>query len=98
MLLPEGVDQNYAVVSPNDTDLGEQAILKRVEKYDPFTFEASVPIYYTSNVALVDRNRMSDVIIAPVVGITYAPRFQNTSLRRVYPATAVFLLPGFQRS
>lgn len=75
---PEGVDQNYAVVSPNDTDLGEQAILKRVEKYDPFTFEASVPIYYTSNVALVDHNRMSDVIIAPVVGITYAPRLQNT--------------------
>jgi hypothetical protein len=75
---PEGVDQNYAVVSPNDTDLGEQAILKRVEKYNPFIFEAGVPIYYTSNVALVDRNRMGDTIIAPVVGITYAPRFQNT--------------------
>jgi|SRR5689334_19816217 len=74
----EGVEQNYAAQSPNDTDLGEQAILKRVEKYNPFTFEASVPIYYTSNVALVDRNRMSDVIIAPVVGITYAPRLQKT--------------------
>lgn len=76
--VPEGVDQNYAATSPNDTDLGEQAILKRVEKYDPFTFEAGVPIYYTSNVALVDRNRMGDVIIAPVVGITYAPRLQKT--------------------
>jgi hypothetical protein len=75
---PEGVDQNYAAASPNDTDLGEQAILKRVEKYDPFTFEAGIPIYYTSNVALVDRNRMGDVIIAPVVGITYAPRFDKT--------------------
>jgi hypothetical protein len=75
---PEGVEQNYAAVSPNDNDLGEQAILKRVEKYDPFIFETGVPIYYTSNVALVDRNRMGDVIIAPVVGLTYAPRFQKT--------------------
>ena len=75
---PEGVDQNYAVESPNDTDLGEQAILKRVEKYQPFYFETGVPIYYTSNVALVDRGRVSDVIIAPVVGLTYSPRFQKT--------------------
>ena len=53
----EGVDQDYAAASPNDTDLGEQAILKRVEKYEPFTLETGVPIYYTSNVALVDRGR-----------------------------------------
>ena len=75
---PEGVTQNYAAASPNDTDLGEQAILKRVEKYDAFTFEAGVPIYYTSNVALVEHHKMSDVIISPVVGITYSPRFEKT--------------------
>jgi len=74
----EGVDQNYAVSSPNDTDLGEQAILKRVEKYDPFTLELGVPIYYTSNVALVDRGAMGDTIIAPVVGLTYAPKITGT--------------------
>ncbi len=73
-----GVDQNYAAASPNDPDLGEQAILKRVEKYDPFTLEVGVPIYYTSNVALVDRGEVDDVIIAPVVGVTYAPKFQRT--------------------
>jgi len=75
---PSGEDQGYAAASPNDTDLGEQAILKRVEKYQPFTLETGVPIYYTSNVALVDRGRVSDVIIAPVVGLTYAPQFQKT--------------------
>jgi hypothetical protein len=74
----EGVDQNYAVASPNDPDLGEQEILKRVEKYDPFTLEVGTPIYYTSNVALVDRGKVSDVIIAPVVALTYAPKFQRT--------------------
>ncbi len=77
--LPEsGVDQGYAAASPNDSDLGEQAILKRVEKYEPFTLETGVPIYYTSNVALVDRGRVSDVIIAPVIGITYAPKITKT--------------------
>ena len=75
---PEGVDLGYAPSSPNDTDLGEQEILKRVEKYDPFTIETGVPIYYTSNVALVDRGAVSDVIIAPVVGLTYAPKFART--------------------
>ncbi len=73
-----GVDQNYAAASPNDPDLGEQAILKRVEKYEPFTIEVGAPIYYTSNVALVDRGAISDVIITPVAGITYAPKFSRT--------------------
>lgn len=75
---PTGEDRGFAAASPNDTDLGEQAILKRVEKYNPFTFETGVPFYYTSNVALVDRGRVDDVIIAPVIGITYAPKFRST--------------------
>ena len=73
-----GVGQNYAASSPNDADLGEQAILKRVEEYEPFTLEVGTPIYYTSNVALVNRGLVSDVIIAPVVALTYAPQFQRT--------------------
>ena len=74
----EGVDQGYAAASPNDTDLGEQEILKRVEKYEPFSIETGTPIYYTSNVALVDRGVVSDVIIAPVVALTYSPKFEKT--------------------
>ncbi|HEY1771214.1 MAG TPA: hypothetical protein VGG02_13260 [Chthoniobacterales bacterium] len=73
-----GVDQNYAAASPNDSDLGEQAILKRVESYQPFTLEIGCPIYYTSNVALVNHGPVDDVIIAPVVGVTYAPKFSKT--------------------
>lgn len=73
-----GVDQNYAAASPNDPDLGEQAILKRVERYEPFTVEVGTPFYYTSNVALVDRGRVDDVIIAPVAGVTFAPKFSKT--------------------
>lgn len=76
----EGVDQNYAAASPNDSDLGEQAILKRVESYEPFTLETGVPIYYTSNVALVKHGEVGAAITAPVVGLTYAPRFQRSLL------------------
>ena len=74
----DGVDQGYAAASPNDSDLGEQAILKRVEKYEPFTLETGVPIYYTSNVALVDQGKVGDTIIAPVIGLTYAPKITKT--------------------
>ncbi len=73
-----GVDQNYAASTPNDSDLGEQAILKRAEEYQPFTLEAGVPVYYTSNVALVNSGEVGAVITAPVIGLTYAPRFQRT--------------------
>ncbi|PYL45956.1 MAG: hypothetical protein DMF40_14175, partial [Verrucomicrobia bacterium] len=43
----------YAAPSANDADLGVQAILKRQQEYLPFTFTASAPYYWTSNVALV---------------------------------------------
>jgi hypothetical protein len=73
-----GVDQNYAASTPNDSDLGEQAILKRADQYQPFTLEAGVPVYYTSNVALVNSGEVGAVITAPVIGLTYAPKFQRT--------------------
>ena len=37
-----------------------------------------MPIYYTSNVALVDHGQVGAAITAPVVGLTYAPRFPRT--------------------
>jgi hypothetical protein len=73
-----GVDDGRAVESPNDPDLGEQEILKRVDRYEPFTVSLSAPFYYTSNVALVRNGEESDVIFAPGAGITYAPRFTRT--------------------
>src|SRR5713226_9556729 len=49
---PEGTVDDHAVSTPNDADLGEQEILKRVERYQPFTASLSTPLFYTSNVAL----------------------------------------------
>jgi Putative beta-barrel porin 2 len=73
-----GVNNGQAAESDNDADIGEQLILKRVERYEPFTASVAVPFYYTSNVALVRNGEMSDVLMAPAVGVTYAPRFTST--------------------
>lgn len=73
-----GVDNGRAAESPNDADIGEQEILKRIERYEPFTASVAVPFYYTSNVALIRSGEQSDVLAAPAVGVTYAPRFTST--------------------
>jgi hypothetical protein len=73
-----GVVNERAAESPNDADIGEQEILKRIERYEPFTASVAVPFYYTSNVALTRNGAQSDVLIAPAVGVTYAPRFTQT--------------------
>jgi Putative beta-barrel porin 2 len=71
---PGAVEAGQAVASPNDVDLGEQQILKRTERYQPFTATASAPIYYTSNVALTDTHVRGDVVEAPTVGVFYQPK------------------------
>lgn len=73
-----GVDDGRAAESPNDPDIGEQEILKRIERYEPFTVSVATPFYYTSNVALSRSGEMDDVLVAPAVGITYSPRFTQT--------------------
>ena len=73
-----GVDNGRAVESENDADIGEQEILKRIERYEPFTVSVATPIYYTSNVALVRNGEQSDTVFAPAAGIFYAPRFTQT--------------------
>lgn len=73
-----GVDNGRAVESPNDADIGEQEILKRIERYEPWTVSVATPFYYTSNVALVRSGEQSDMLFAPAAGVTYAPRFTST--------------------
>lgn len=75
---PGAVEAGQAVASPNDVDLGEQQILKRTERYQPFTVTASSPVYYTSNVALMNHDVKGDVVEAPSVGVFYQPRITST--------------------
>jgi hypothetical protein len=71
-------DQGQIEPSPNDPDLGKQMILKRQDTYQPFTISVSLPVYYTSNVALTPRAVQDDVIFAPSVGFSYVPRISQT--------------------
>ncbi|MEY2497168.1 MAG: hypothetical protein QOD12_724 [Verrucomicrobiota bacterium] len=76
--MENGVDESHAVESPNNPDLGEQEILKRVERYRPFTASIAMPFYYTSNVALAKTGEQGDVLIAPAASVIYAPRITST--------------------
>jgi hypothetical protein len=75
---PSAEAQGYAVASPNEKDIGEQQILKRMEEYKPFTVSIYSPFYWTSNAALVSRGEQDDVLVAPGVTLTYRPRITNT--------------------
>ena len=76
--LPEGVEDGHAASSPNDADIGEQEILKRVTQYQPLTLLLASPIFYTSNVALTRSGEKSDVVIAPTAAAYYDPQITKT--------------------
>jgi hypothetical protein len=75
---PAGVEGGQAVATPNDSDLGEQQILKRVQEYDPFSFSFGVPFYWTSNVALTRNHELGDFVVAPAAALFYEPRISQT--------------------
>ena len=75
---PSTLGQNQVVTSPNDTDLGEQQLLKRITPYQAWTFSIASPIFYTSNVALMNTGVIGDAVEAPIAGIYYQPRIAPT--------------------
>ena len=90
-----GTDDSHAVASPNDPDLGEQAILKRAENYQPWNVYASVPVSYTSNVALVRSGEEGDSLFTPVVGVSYVPRITSTLFANIGIAQQFFFYNEF---
>ena len=92
---PGGEEQGYAVATPNDKDLGEQQILKRQAEYLPFTFSASTPVYYTSNVALTRSGEEGDVLFSPGIILTYQPRLTRTLYAEIGVAQQFFLYDRF---
>jgi hypothetical protein len=75
---PTAQVQGYAVASPNEADIGEQQILKRMEEYKPFTVSVYSPFYWTSNAALVSKGEQDDILVAPGVTLLYQPRITKT--------------------
>jgi len=87
--------EGYAVTSPSDKDIGEQAILRRAEEYKPFTISVYSPFYWTSNAALVSRGEQDDVLVAPGVTFTYRPRITNNFYLELGAVQQFFLYDQF---
>ena len=92
---PSGEAQGYAVTSPNDKDIGEQQILKRMEEYKPFTASVYSPFYWTSNAALVSSGEQDDVLVAPGVTLMYQPRITKTFYAQVGVVQQFFFYDQF---
>ncbi len=88
-------DDGRAAESPNDPDLGVQEILKRVERYQPFTASVGAPFYYTSNVALARRGGEGDFLVAPGASVAYVPRITRTLFAEVAVQQQMFYYDRF---
>jgi len=94
-ITPGGENQGYAVASPNEKDIGEQQILKRVEEYKPFTVSVYSPFFWTSNAALVSRGEEDDFVVAPGVSLIYQPRITKTFYAELGVVQQFFLYDRF---
>ncbi len=88
-------EEEQIAASPNDPDLGEQAILKRSSRYQPWTFFAAIPISYTSNVALSSMNEQGDVLFTPSVGISFSPKLTRTLFANISVSQQFFYYDRF---
>jgi hypothetical protein len=92
---PTAETQGYAVASPNEKDIGEQQILKRMEEYRPFTISVYSPFFWTSNAALVSSGEEDDVLVAPGVTLLYRPRITKTFFAELGVVQQFFLYDRF---
>ena len=86
----EGIQDGHAVESPNDPDIGQQEILKRVTQYNPWVVALATPVFYTSNVALTNSGEVSDVVFAPVAAFFYEPQLAKTLYGHIGAREQVF--------
>jgi hypothetical protein len=87
---PEGIEDGHAVESPNDPDIGQQEILKRVTQYNPWVVALATPVFYTSNVALTNRGEKGDVVFAPAAAFFYEPQLAKTLYAHIGAREQVF--------
>jgi hypothetical protein len=67
----------YAPTSPGDSDLGDQLILKRLEKVQPFTAWLDSSVFWTDNAANVDRGKIDDWFYVGGVNFSWQQRLHG---------------------
>ncbi|RBP47595.1 putative beta-barrel porin 2 [Roseimicrobium gellanilyticum] len=67
----------YAPASPGDSDLGDQLILKRLEKVQPFTAWLDSSVFWTDNAANVSNGEIDDWFYVGGVNISWQQRLKG---------------------
>jgi len=89
---PRGLadENNFAISTPGDTDIGQQLILKRQEKLTPFFAALDSAEYFTDNAANVNTGRKSDWFYVGGVTVGWQPRITNRLYFDAYLAQHFF--------
>jgi hypothetical protein len=76
---PRGLadENNFAIATPGDTDIGQQLILKRQEKLTPFFVALDSAEYFTDNAANVNTGRKQDWFYVGGITAGWQPRITN---------------------
>jgi hypothetical protein len=74
----------YAPASPGDSDLGDQLILKRLEKVQPFTLWLDSSIFWTDNAANVNAGEIDDWFYVGGVNASWQQRIKSRFYGDVY--------------
>jgi len=72
-----GLPGEYGDDKQSDGDLGEQWVMKRNEKVQPFNVFADVSVFHTSNVALGHDLELADWFLVATVGASYTRPFDK---------------------
>ncbi len=76
--------------SPGDADLGEQVILKRQPRSQPWTFTVDTSINFTSNIALVREGAQSDTFFLGQMAVSYQKKLRENLVAEVTVSQAFF--------
>ncbi len=67
----------FAPVTPGDSDIGQQLILKREEKKQPFTLYVDNSIFWTDNAANVRAGQINDWFFVSGINLTWQERLHS---------------------
>src|SRR5688500_6968193 len=73
-------NEEVAMRSPGDQDLGEQWMLKYKEKEKPFSLSADIAGFATDNVALTELGTQRDQFMVGQVAASYQPKITENLL------------------
>ncbi|MEZ0386298.1 MAG: hypothetical protein ACAI34_04465, partial [Verrucomicrobium sp.] len=83
-------DNAYAPASPGDNDLGQQLILKRNEKVQPFRAWLDSAGYWTDNAANVNEGEIDDFFFTGGVNLAWQQRIAGRFYGDVYAGQRVY--------